>query len=352
MQTPKAYKHGRGWRGRWREGGKYHWTAVVRTRGEALTLVKKELDRIEQGDAYVAVVTFGELCDRFLAAYQGADATRDKLRHNLKVARERLGDEVLAQDVSGEAVLRWFNDRGYKQTYRAGLMQALRQTYNFGVRVNAVRTNPLRSVSVPKPRRGTDQLPFESWDEVYTLAHELGQWGALLILAVDSGARPGELRALEHRHVEGRLVYLPGTKTESSRRKVTLTSRGEAAYRSIPRFLGCPFVFHGWRGDGVPLSDADWRSWTDNRWRPALRAAGLQHRKPYNTRHTFAYFALRAGVPINTVAQEMGHDNVQQTYGTYGKWADEIGERAAQMREQWAAGQMSSDSPNAVPEGL
>ena len=40
---------------------------------------------------------------------------------------------------------------------------------------------------------------------------------------------------------------------------------------------------------------------------PALKLAGLEKRPPYSLRHTFAYWSLRAGVPIATVAREKGH---------------------------------------------
>jgi len=43
-------------------------------------------------------------------------------------------------------------------------------------------------------------------------------------------------------------------------------------------------------------------------WRPALELAELAYRPPYNVRHTYAYWSLQVGVPIATVAREMGAD--------------------------------------------
>ena len=152
----------------------------------------------------------------------------------------------------------------------------------------------------------------------------------MIVFAVDTGARPGELRALEHSHVDGDRVFLPGTMTDGSRRVVQLTRRGREAYESAPRALSTPLV---WHDHGLPLN---WNTWQKRTWHPALEQAGMAKRAPYCCRHTFAYFSLRAGVPVADLAREMGHTSVSRTYLTYGLWVDELGERAASLRERWA----------------
>jgi integrase len=79
----------------------------------------------------------------------------------------------------------------------------------------------------------------------------------MIILAVDTGARLGELLALEHRHVDvaAGVVLLPGTKTQGSRRSVFLTPRGIAAYKRIVRDIRTPLVFHR---DGHPVGRQWW----------------------------------------------------------------------------------------------
>ena len=339
MQTGTVTRHGRGWRGYWREDGKRHSTKTVTKKGEARRLLNAELGRLEQGDQYRPPITVRELGDRFLAAHQAQPATIAKLRHQLKMINAVIGD-VRASDVTGEAVEKWMVEKGYAQSYRWALVTALRQTYNWGIRAKLVDTNPGRMIRASKPKRGQRQLPFESWDEVERVAAEAGRWGAFIILAVDTGARPGELRALEHRHVDvaNGIIYLPGTKTAGSRRVVHLTSRGIDAYRSIPRSLRTPLVFHGNR-DHNPLG---WKWFHKEVWQAAVELAGLEARPPYSMRHTFAFFSLQAGVPIADLAVEMGHENVAITSETYGHWSHEMGSRAASLRQAWAA--QSTDS--------
>jgi integrase len=54
--------------------------------------------------------------------------------------------------------------------------------------------------------------------------------------------------------------------------------------------------------------------------------------------HTFAYFSLRLGVPVDDVSREMGHESVATTYQVYGGWCRVMGARAARLREEWARG--------------
>lgn len=339
MQRGSIVKHGRGYRGQWWEDGKRRVTRTTRTQGEAKRLLKAELDRLELGDMYRAPITVRELGDRFLAAHQGRHTTRAKLEHNLKRLCTLVGDQQ-ASDVTAEQVEQWLNQKGYSPSYRWALVTALRQTYNWGVRAHLVSRNPARAVRAAKPKRGLNQAPFENWGEVERVAEEAGKWGPLILLAVDTGARPGEVFSLEHRHVDGDAVYLPGTKTHGSRRIVHLTPRGVEAYASIPRTLRSPLVFSR-NGKEVERS---W--WHANVWKPALELAGFELRPPYSMRHTFAYFSLRAGVPIADLAVEMGHSSVAITSETYGHWADEMGARAASLRAAWgnAAGSRAKGS--------
>jgi integrase len=133
--------------------------------------------------------------------------------------------------------------------------------------------------------------------------------------------------------VDGNRCYLPGTKTRRARRVVTLTDRGVAAYSSIPKEPGVALVFHT---QGKPL---DFHNWRVRVWTPALQLAGLTYRAPYQMRHTFAYFSLRAGVPVSDLAVEMGHSSIKLTHDTYGHWHDDIGARAAALRSRWASDQ-------------
>jgi len=58
-------------------------------------------------------------------------------------------------------------------------------------------------------------------------------------------------------------------------------------------------------------------NWRRDHWNPAVRAAGLEHRTPYSLRHTYASFAIAAGVSLFELARFMG-TSVEQIDRTYG----------------------------------
>jgi integrase len=342
VQTGSVVRHGRGWRGYWVEDGKRRATRTYERKGEARAALNSELDRLRLGDAYRPPITLDELCGRFLDQYIAASVTIKYARVRLQRARAALGG-AQARDISPETLNRLLRAQPVGQNFKHDQVRTLRAVYRFGIRAKLVDANPAREVRVSRPVRGERIIPFESWAEVELVAEECGRWGPLVVFMADSGARPAEALAVEHRHVDGSVVELPGTKTEQAWRTVHLTSRGVDSIASIPRALATRRVFHV---DGRPIS---WTYFAREVWRPALGAAGLPYRAPYNLRHTFAYWSLRAGVPIATVAREMGHSDVNRTFAVYGGWCREMGSDAAELRETWAA--CTNGAPNTAEDG-
>jgi hypothetical protein len=58
-------------------------------------------------------------------------------------------------------------------------------------------------------------------------------------------------------------------------------------------------------------------NWRRDHWNSAVRAAGLEHRTPYALRHTFASFAIAAGIATFEIARMMG-TSIEQIAKTYG----------------------------------
>jgi integrase len=66
-----------------------------------------------------------------------------------------------------------------------------------------------------------------------------------------------------------------------------------------------------------------------------VRAAGLEHRSPYALRHTYATFAIAAGVSLFELARFMG-TSVEQIDRTYGHLLDLL-ERARRAIDAFAS---------------
>jgi len=63
--------------------------------------------------------------------------------------------------------------------------------------------------------------------------------------------------------------------------------------------------------------DIEAGKWRAREWTPALRAAGLEHHRPYDMRHTYATWSLAAGVSLFSLSRRMGTSvaMIDQTYG-------------------------------------
>jgi integrase len=80
----------------------------------------------------------------------------------------------------------------------------------------------------------------------------------------------------------------------------------------MPPRLDTPLLFPAARGGYIDLEKFRYREWI-----PALRAAGIEHRRVYDCRHTFASWAIAGGVQLFYLARIMG-TSVAQIDATYG----------------------------------
>jgi integrase len=55
-------------------------------------------------------------------------------------------------------------------------------------------------------------------------------------------------------------------------------------------------------------------------WVRAMEKSGLPFRRMYDTRHTFASWALAAGESPEWVARTLGHTNTSMVFRTYGRY--------------------------------
>ena len=94
---------------------------------------------------------------------------------------------------------------------------------------------------------------------------------------------------------------IKNTKTRRSTRAVPLQAKAVEALDSLPASVN-PILFSNARGGRI-----DFRVFGRRHWRPAQIAAGVEPiRGLYDMRHTYATFALRAGVPVFAVSRFIG----------------------------------------------
>jgi integrase len=133
------------------------------------------------------------------------------------------------------------------------------------------------------------------------------------MFAAATGLRPSELFALEQGDldravavVQVRRAFANGrvkqTKTRLSRRAVPLQAIALEALDQLPLRDDSPLLFPNTRGGHL-----DFRNFNRRHWKPAQKSLGIEPlRDLYDLRHTYATFALRAGVPVFALSRFMG----------------------------------------------
>jgi integrase len=335
-QRGTAYRKNGGWAVRWIDGdGGRRFRGGFASRTEArrfLDDVVPDANAVRKGDASAIArqtnLTLDEACDRYLAAHEADEVTTAKLRSCLKPAREKFGDRPL-RTIAPDELAAWRKELTRNRHY---VFRALKQVLEQAAAWEWLEKNPARHVKNPKPK-SREQRPFESWEEVDAIAAELDpRFAALPVFLVGTGLRPEEAFALERRHLdrESRVVtvervYTQGrfkecAKSSRQRRRVPLRQRVIDALEAMPARIDSTLLFPAARGGPIDLEKWRYREWT-----PGLRSAGVDHRRVYDCRHTYATWALAAGVNLFTLSRRMGTSlaMIDQTYGHMVLDADE-----------------------------
>jgi integrase len=316
-QLIELTRRGRGgeplWAYRFRAGGrgsKRFQRGGFASEQDAREALERELERLRRERRIARRLTLAELVETYLAQHDVQPVTIEKLHYLLSKATAVFGERKIGELTSQEiAAWRMTLSPGY----RFEPTQALRQVLHRAVASGMIDVNPAK-VGVDNPtRRRKEQHPFEMWDELEALAAAIGpRYGPMILFAAATGLRPAEWIALEQRDIDRteRVVYvrrsftraeLKFPKTEASMRAVPLQARAIDALDRIEDGNGSPLLFPG-RARGLDI-----HHFRPFQWRPAQKAAGIDPlRRVYDLRHTFATFALLAGISTFDRSRYMG----------------------------------------------
>ena len=157
---------------------------------------------------------------------------------------------------------------------------------------DAERVRLLDACRVLEPERGGRNYRGARYPRLY----------ALVLMALCTGARRGELMALRWRDVdlEAGRARLERTKN-GDRRVLILLPQVVEALRPFQSSDGARFVF------GSPQSAYKVPANVDTAWRRAVKRAELVDFRFHDLRHCCASYLAQNGAPLNVIAEVLGH---------------------------------------------
>jgi integrase len=330
-QRGSVVKRGSRWGARWYdEIGVRRFQGGFATKSEAREWVDNkvnDVEKVRRGDRPrpSEIPTVDALVDSFLASHEVDPATTNKLRYELAHAKRVFGDRRV-DELKPLELSAWRATLPARSRHQP--FGAFRQVLEEAVTLGLLATNPCARIRNRRAKLDEDReiRPFETWNELEAIGEELHpRWRAVPIVLAGTGLRPEELWGLERRDLDrasGVLnverVYTQARlksckKSDLQRRRVPLRARVLEAIESMPRPLRLDEpLFPNHEGEYTRHNTFRLRHWT-----PALRAAGVEHRSVYACRHTFASWAIRAGVQLFYLSRVMG-TSVAQIDATYG----------------------------------
>lgn len=353
-------------------------TVKAKDREDALRQLGRFTDRVEKGDYVEAArkLTFGKLVGDWLKNYAVpalGKRTVWRYRHLLDSRiLPALGHKPVNK-ITSSVLLAFYNslkDDGARADGKEGGLsettvlhhhRLIHSIFAYGVEMKKLSHNPAHFKKAPKAKKikvqcyNEDQAAelFAALDNAET------KYRALVNLAIDTGARRGELVGLEWRHVdfekntitiEQSASYIPhegqatkDTKTEESNRVITvprstmaLLEQWQKEQRKHRFALGEKWtstqeqwIFTTWNGRQVNVDVVS------NWFGRFIRDRGLDHCSFHSLRHLHATILANSKTPAKVISSRLGHSNFGTTMNIYAEVFKSADSAAADAMEAY-----------------
>jgi integrase len=214
------------------------------------------------------------------------------------------------------------------------------------VKLKLIPHNPARGVD--KPKYTPKEMRVLDPEQVQSFFAEAkrDRLAALYIVAADSGAREGELFALNWNDVDwktgavqilrtleeaGGSLAIKELKTKKSKRRIVLSAFAMEALAEHRKAM----LAEGHYAADAPIfcdSEGKWLRKSNvlrRSFRPILKRAGLPPIRFYDLRHGCASLLLAGGTDVKTIQERLGHANATMTLNVYSHAMPGAQERAA-----------------------
>ncbi|NMR21153.1 tyrosine-type recombinase/integrase [Cellulomonas fimi] len=325
----------------------------TKVRGRTRAEVRDKLDALrvqrEAGiDIGARTLTVGQLIDLWFERGAPVDVTENTIYNYQKILLGHVAPaigEVRVSELKASDVEKMLDDMAGRGMSASSLRHALnltRRVLKFAVRRDLAMRNVADAVLTPRgPKAERYGLSVKQAKRLLEVAAS-DRLGNLLTLSLLLGLRPGEAAGLTWEHVKtkgkrpsitvatslrrtplGALVLVP-PKTPTSRRTLEIPPPVVSALKAQRRQQKTEREIAGraWQNTydlvfttelGTPLDPSNVR----RTYMRLARSAGLEHLHPHMLRHAAASLLSAAGVPIEDIADTLGHRSVNVTAEIY-----------------------------------
>jgi len=220
-------------------------------------------------------------------------------------------------------------------------------------------SNPCTRVKPPKADHNEIELLNEEdlARMLQFLAEEPLKYRMIVMLAIDSGLRLGELMGLKWADIDfekgtlsvnksnqalrGKGVFTKDPKNKSSIRCIALSDslldllklykkeQLEQKFMLANKWMEEGWLFTKW--NGLPMFPTTPSQW----FRKFLKRRGLPHMRFHALRHLSATLLIAFGVPLKNVSSRLGHADIRTTANIYGTALQSVDRQAANKMDQY-----------------
>ena len=274
-------------------------------------------------------LTFGSLAAQFVATAYPKPHHLDRLKHLLPY----FADVPVLRITKG--LTRDY--RRYRKSQRPIRdstlnrdLSVLRHIFYWAVDEQIIPSNPLARLRMERERRV--QRPVMSLEEEsQLLAAAPEHLAEMIVAALDTGMRRGEILAQQWEHIDfnRRLLAVTRSKTpEGEAREIPLTTRLLKVLLANRQENGPVFVYND---NPVQTIKTAWKS--------AIRRAGIRYFRFHDLRHTFNTRLMEAGVLQEVRKALMGHSSGEQVHSVYTHIELPVKRQAIARLEDWVEAQ-------------
>lgn len=278
-------------------------------------------------------MNFSVFCDEYLADLQAHAkessfiSARFWIDQHIRPAFEKRK----LSDITANDIRKWENDmlhatkkdgQPYSSTTLCNITARLSIMFNFAVKYYGLLRNPMHIVNPIAKRNTRDD--FWTFDEFTQFIRAIPvkdkHYKLIFELLFFSGMRIGELMALSCHDFDFEQNTISINKAYSSVSKKITSPKTASSVRTIPMPKSIMDKVRAYIDSFVEVPERVFYTSSNMLVRKIkiyARKAGIKPISPHGLRHSHASYLIRAGVPITTISQRLGHVNPNTTLKIY-----------------------------------